>query len=157
MKRPSIQNILVPIDFSEMSIDAIATAKRLARRFGAAIHLAHVHQLSYPATFVTEQLRTAAARSGLSPREQTYVRTGAAFHEISRLAQEIPADLIVMPTLGYTGLRHVFLGSTAERVVRHSPCPVFVARPRKGKSETGRTPGPHTILVPVDFSGCSRG
>ena len=156
MKRPSIQNILVPIDFSEMSIDAIATAKRLARRFGAAIHLAHVHQLSYPATFVTEQLRTAAARSGLSPREQTYVRTGAAFHEISRLAQEIPADLIVMPTHGYTGLRHVFLGSTAERVVRHSPCPVLVVREKKQRSKAGRRLTFKRILGPVDFSDCSR-
>jgi nucleotide-binding universal stress UspA family protein len=78
------------------------------------------------------------------------------FDEICRLAQKIPADLIVMPTHGYTGLKHVFLGSTAERVVQHAPCPVFVARPGKRKSETGRTSTAHTILVPVDFSGCSR-
>src|SRR6516164_8284665 len=179
MKKLSIQNILVPIDFSKMSIHAIETAKRLGRRFNATIHLAHVHHWQYPADFVgpvissgflpesfeehrnkqlAEELKTVARKSGLSPRDQTHLRTGAsAFHEICKLAQKIPADLIVMPTHGYTGLKHVFLGSTAERVVQHSPCPVFVARPRKGKSETGRTPGPHTILVPVDFSGCSRG
>ena len=49
MKKLSIRNILVPIDFSKMSIEAIETAKRLGQRFGATIHLAHVHQLAYPA------------------------------------------------------------------------------------------------------------
>jgi nucleotide-binding universal stress UspA family protein len=83
-------------------------------------------------------------------------RGAPSFDEICRMAQQTSADLIVMPTHGYTGLRHVFLGSTAERVVQHSPCPVFVVRPRKRKSETGRTSSAHTILVPVDFSGCSR-
>jgi nucleotide-binding universal stress UspA family protein len=51
MKRPSIRNILVPIDFSKLSIDAIKTAKRLAQRFGASIHLAHVRQFDYAANF----------------------------------------------------------------------------------------------------------
>ena len=46
-----IENILVPVDFSEMSIDAIATAKQLARRFGATVHLANIHESSYPAGF----------------------------------------------------------------------------------------------------------
>src|SRR6266487_2269830 len=51
MKKLSIRNILVPIDFSKMSIQAIDTAKRLARRFGATVHLVHVHGLDYPAMF----------------------------------------------------------------------------------------------------------
>jgi nucleotide-binding universal stress UspA family protein len=138
-----------------MSIDAIATAKRLARPFGAAIHLAHIHQLTYPATFMVQQLKTAAKRAGLSPRAQTHFRTGAAFHEISKLAQEIPTDLIVMPTHGRTGLKHVVLGSTAERVVQHSPCPVLVVREKKQRSTTGARFTFKTILVPVDFADCS--
>jgi nucleotide-binding universal stress UspA family protein len=178
MKKDIIRNILVPIDFSKVSIEAIETAKRLGQRFSATIHLAHVHHWQYPADFVgpvlssgflpesfqedrdrqlAEQLKSVAKRAGLSPQEQTHIRTGAApFHEICKLAQEIPADLIVTPTHGHTALKHVFLGSTAERVVQHSPCPVFVVRPRKRKSETGRTSTAHTILVPVDFSSCSR-
>src|SRR4029453_8344548 len=89
--------------------------------------------------------------------DQTHLRTGAApFHEICKLAQEIPADLIVMPTHGYTGLKHVFLGSTAERVVQHSPCPVFVVREKKRRSKSGALRSIKTILVPVDFSDCSR-
>ena len=178
MKKMNLRNILVPIDFSKMSIEAIETAKRLGQRFGATIHLAHVHHWQYPADFVgpvlssgflpesfqedrnrqlAEQLKSVAKRAGFSPQEQTHLRTGAApFHEICKLAQEIPADLIVMPTHGHTGLKHVLLGSTAERVVQHSPCPVFVVRQRKRKSETRRVFTTDSILVPVDFSSCSR-
>ncbi len=91
------------------------------------------------------------------PHEQTHLRTGAApFHEICKLAQEIPANLVVMPTHGYTGLKHAFLGSTAERVVQHSPCPVFISREKKQLAKTGRRLSISTILVPVDFSSCSR-
>ena len=52
MKTLNIQNIIVPIDFSKMSVQAIQIAKRLARRFGASIHLAHVRQFNYAADFV---------------------------------------------------------------------------------------------------------
>ena len=179
MKKLSIQNIVVPIDFSKMSIQAIKTAGRLARRFAASLHLAHVRQFYYAGDFVApappivpfsftpyEQYgeRSVAREFNALGREygvssaNCHVLSGAPpFDEICRIAQEIPADLIVMPTHGYTGLKHVFLGSTAERVVQHSPCPVFVVRPRKRKSKTGQTFTAHTILVPVDFSGCSRG
>jgi universal stress protein A len=178
MKQTTIRNILVPIDFSERSIQAIETARRLAQRFSATIHLVHVYQFRYPDTFMgpvfsaaelpdsfeehrrthlAEQLKAIASNYGLSPRDQTHLRMGApAFDGICRFAQEIPADLIIMPTHGYTGLKHIFLGSTAERVVQHSPCPVLVVRLKKGKSVTGRAFTAHTILVPVDFSDCSR-
>lgn len=52
MKTPSIRNILVSIDFSKMSIQAIETANRLAPRFNAAVHLAHVCDSSYQALFI---------------------------------------------------------------------------------------------------------
>jgi nucleotide-binding universal stress UspA family protein len=177
MKKPSIQNILVPIDFSKMSKQAIETANRIAHRFGASVHLVHVYQYEYPAGFMaqgiwstqpsiaaqeqhtrvlTRNLGALARQHNLSP-ENCHLSKGApSFDEICRIAQRISADLIVMPTHGYRGLRHVFLGSTAERVVQHSPCPVFVVRRKKRKSETGRMSSAHTILVPVDFSNSSR-
>ena len=52
MKTLKVQNIIVPIDFSKMSVQAIQIAKQLARRFGASIHLAHVRQSNYAADFV---------------------------------------------------------------------------------------------------------
>jgi nucleotide-binding universal stress UspA family protein len=157
MKKLSIRNILVPIDFSPISIDAILTAKRLARRFDAKTHVVHINQFLSPGEVVAEQSRIVAKGTGLSPREQMpLVRGAAPFHEICKIAQEIPADLILMPTHGYTGLKHVFLGSTAERVVRHSPSPVFVARPKKQRSKIAPQLSIKKILVPVDFSDCSR-
>jgi nucleotide-binding universal stress UspA family protein len=178
MRKLSIRNVLVPIDFSHMSIQAIDAAKGLAHRFGATVHLAHVHGSDYPAAFtapmppfqsfsavnyqqeieqnVAHQLSDLAKEYRLASAN-CHVRTGGpAFDEICGLAQEISAGLIVTPTHGRTGLKHVFLGSTAERIVQHSPCPVFVVRQKKRKSETGRTFTAHTILVPVDFSDCSR-
>ena len=177
MKRQSIRNILVPIDFSELSIRAIRRARLLARRFGASIHLAHVRQFDYvtftapvppivPFSFrpceengersILKELNALAREHGIS-RAICHVLGGApAFDEICRLAQKIPADLIVMPTHGRTGLKHVFLGSTAERVVRHSPCPVLVVRERRRQSKTGPRLTVKRILVPVDFSECSQ-
>ncbi len=175
MKTEPTRNILVPIDFSEMSIQAIETAKRLAAPSGATIHLAHIHVPQYPAGFMgpvfstgrppiafedyrmealAKELKEIARRGGLSS-DKTHLREGApAFDQICRIAAEIPADLVVMPTHGRTGLKHVFLGSTAERVVQHSPCPVFVVRERKEGSKEERITI-KTILVPVDFSDCS--
>ncbi|HEY2124166.1 MAG TPA: universal stress protein [Chthoniobacterales bacterium] len=181
MKKLQIQNILVPIDFSEMSIRAIATAKNLARRFGATVHLANFREDYYPAAFLTppapvpilpisyEQDEQKAASQQLKALAEDHELTGTchaeiggpAFDEICRVARQIPADLIVASTQGRTGLKHAFLGSTAERLVQYAPCPVLVARETEAKGgarekvKTGvRTI--NTILAPVDFSECSR-
>ena len=163
-----IRQVLVPIDFSELSIEAIQPAKNLARRFNANVHLVHVHWFDYPAGFtglpgpvtgwsmtVQEQVEAGLAarlkeiaRTFELPQEHCHVRTGApAFDEICRLAYELPADVIVTSTHGYGGVKHFFLGSTAERLVQHAPCPVLVSR--KSRRTIDR------ILVPVDFSRCS--
>jgi nucleotide-binding universal stress UspA family protein len=177
MKKPSIRNILVPIDFSKISIQALQTAKSLARHLDATIHLVHVRQFTYSDAFLSSaftserlpgsydaqrarqlanQLKTVRIKSGLSTRARTHVITGGpAFHEICRLAQKIPADLIVTATHGRTGLKHVLLGSTAERIVQHSPCPVFVVRQKRTSLKTRRMFTTETIVVPVDFSACS--
>jgi nucleotide-binding universal stress UspA family protein len=178
MKTLSIQNIVVPIDFSEMSAQAIQIAKGLARRFGASIHLAHVRQLNYAADFVApappivpfsfmtyeqnaeqaalKDLKKVASECGVSSANCHMLGGAPPFDEICRLGQTIPADLIVMPTHGRTGLKHVILGSTAERIVQHSSCPVLVTRGNSAQSKNGSRFKIRTILVPVDFSSCSR-
>ena len=178
MKTLSIQNIVVPVDFSEMSTQAIQIAKPLARRFAASIHLAHARQLNYAADFVApappiapfsfmpyeqngeqtalKELKKVATECGVSSASCDVLSGAPPFDEICRLAQTIPADLIVMPTHGRTGMKHVFLGSTAERVVQHSPCPVLVTRAKSGQSKDGSRITIKTILVPVDFSSRSR-
>ena len=178
MKTLSIQNIVVPIDFSKMSVQAIQIAKQLARRFRASIHLAHVRHLNYATDFVTpappivpfsfmtyerigeqtafKELKKVASECGVSSATCDVLGGAPPFDEICRLAQTIPADLVVMPTHGRTGLKHVFLGSTAERIVQHSPCPVLVTRGNALQSTNGSRVRMKTILVPVDFSNCSR-
>ena len=47
---------------------------------------------------------------------------------MTNVARDRKVDLIIITTHGHTGLKHVFMGGTAERVVRHAPCPVFVVR-----------------------------
>lgn len=61
----------------------------------------------------------------------TLVLVGSPAVEIIEAARSLPADLIVISTHGRTGLKHVFLGSVAERVVQRAPCPVFVVRERE--------------------------
>jgi nucleotide-binding universal stress UspA family protein len=177
MKAPNIQNILMPIDFSELSAQTITTARRLGRHYGARIHLAHVRQFDYagfsppappfapfplmsyepePDERVIKELNKLAREHGLSSAICHVLAGGPAFDEICRLAQKIPADLIVMPTHGRTGWKHVFLGSTAERIVQHSSCPVLVTRGSALQANNGSRSGIKTIVVPVDFSSCSR-
>ena len=178
MKTLNIQNIVVPIDFSKMSVQAIQIAKQLARRFGASIHLAHVRQSNYAADFVApappivpfsfmtyeqvgeqtalKELKKVASECGVSSATCDVLGGAPPFDEICRLAQTVPADLVVMPTHGRTGLKHVFLGSTAERIVQHSSCPVLVTRGSALQANNGSRFRIKTILVPVDFSNCSR-
>ena len=178
MKTLNIQNVIVPIDFSKMSVQAIQIAKQLARRFGASIHLAHVRHLNYatdfvapappmvPFTFMTfeqnaeqtalKELKKMASECGVSSAKCDVLNGAPAFDEICRLAQTIPTDLVVMPTHGRTGLKHVFLGSTAERIVQHSSCPVLVTRGNALQANNGSRFRIKTILVPVDFSSRSR-
>ena len=179
----NIRNILVLIDFSLLSIEAIEAAKVIARHFGATIHLAHVQAPQHPVALLgqvfssggravsfeqhrreasREELIKLARRCELPFARNIHLPEGAVvFQEACRLAEKLPADLIVMPTHGRTGLKHLFLGSTAERVVQHAPCPVLVTRKREAKSRrkplsqeaAGRL---KTIVVPVDFSDASR-
>ena len=72
--------------------------------------------------------KQAAAFGGASPAE-TVCLTGRPWHVICDWAAEKKVDLIVMPTHGHSGLRHILMGSVAERVTHKAPCPVLVVRP----------------------------
>jgi nucleotide-binding universal stress UspA family protein len=170
--RRGLRNVLVPIDFSAPSLEAIEAALPLIKHFGADLHLVHVFEPDYPASSmvaiplvvpelevgqrVRRRLRDVAADYSVPLRsENIRAIKGRPFEEICRLAQEIDIDLIVIATRGNTGLRHLVLGSTAERVVRYSPCPVLVVRGSDSKKKPGRQLATfRKILVPVDFSDC---
>jgi nucleotide-binding universal stress UspA family protein len=85
--------------------------------------------------------------------------SGIPSEEVIAAAQAEDSDLIVVGTRGKTGLAHVLLGSTAERVIRGAPCPVLTVRTEPADNEDGsvlsRPVTLERILVPVDFSDCS--
>ncbi len=164
-----IRTILVPIDFSRASLQAIEWAKFIAQDGRGSIHLVHAHDLQYPLVLpisppiilshadIQDRLRrdliSVATKYRIADADaHSHIKTGPAFDQICKLADEIHADLIVTSTHGHTGWKRVFLGSTAERVVRHTPCPVLVARRSKAAA---RKPRLKKILVPLDFSKCS--
>ena len=171
--------ILVPIDFSRPSLKATPYALAISRQFGADVHLLHVTDLSQqpPPTLMTlplvprsewnRRLMRRLRRIALKYRTPGNVHTldpreGVAYEEICATAREIKTDLIVIATHGYTGYKRMFLGSTAERVVQHSPCPVLVVRQHIAHLNGSNGRRTHTgfrlarILVPVDFSNCSK-
>lgn len=141
-----IQSILVPLDFSSPSEKALEYALAVARQFDAKLTLLNVIEpmatpdftASFPLVMENDSLMAAAkikfehAMTACEvPRsmvEEILVVFGRSFHEITEAASKHKSDLIIMSTHGYTGLKHAFLGSTTERVVRHAPCPVLVVR-----------------------------
>jgi len=103
-------------------------------------------------------LKGRAERRGIAVT--TRVATGIPSEEVITAARAEDSDLLVVGTKGKTGLAHVLLGSTAERVIRGAPCPVLTVRmePADIEQEEGALSRPVTlerILVPVDFSDCS--
>lgn len=145
----TIRRILVPIDFSVHSKNALRYAVPLAASFGASLHLVYVVEPTiYPADLgfgqvvlpgVENELRDKGAEElrKLVEREigdrvpaTSAVRTGKPHQEILREADEKEVDLIVVASHGHTGVEHILFGSTASRVVRLSHCPVLTIRPR---------------------------
>lgn len=168
-----ISKILLPLDFSPASMQALDYAVSLAKQFRATIHLVHVHPPDEAASMpgaahlllqsaeAIEHLNEELAgihRKRVEPfcPENCHIRGGHPYQEIIGLAREIAADLIVLSTRGHSGLKHLLLGSTAERVVRGAPCPVLVARKQKrGSKASPEAFAIRTILVPTDFSRCA--
>ena len=170
-KELQIRRVLVPIDFSPPSRAALAYALPLVNKFRAELHLVHVFAPDYPLSSlaalplvvpevdverrVRSHLRSVAKKeAAVIKKENVHAIKGRPFEEICRLASELQIDLIVTATRGRTGLKHLALGSTAERVVRHAPCPVLVVHPQ-GSAAKQRRPALKKILVPVDFSACA--
>lgn len=144
-----IRTILVPSDFSEYSEKGFSWAVAMAEKWRSRLLLLHVvPKPSYPpmlmgtyfnlADFEASLREEAEARAkefvGKSQRGAvevgTQVLVGEPFAGICQSAAQGQADLIIMGSHGRTGLSHVLLGSVAERVVRHAPCPVLVVGKR---------------------------
>ncbi|MBI1847845.1 MAG: universal stress protein [Candidatus Rokubacteria bacterium] len=125
----SVHEILLATDFSDPADAAALVAREYADRFDARVHLFHV--LRSGEQEVTRLLTH--LRGTLGERIPVTIAStlGDAADEIVRYARARGIDLIVLGTHGRTGLSRAILGSVAERVIRHAPCPVLAvpARP----------------------------
>jgi nucleotide-binding universal stress UspA family protein len=134
--------IVVAVDFEKASLKALEVAKELGRAMGAEVVIAHVYQVpmfTYPGlepallpTFNAE-ISTAAKRAveELSASQEglrAVLREGDPSTELLAVASELKARMLVMGTHGRSGFAHLFLGSVAEKVMRHSTIPVLTVR-----------------------------
>lgn len=175
-----IQRILLATDFSACSESALEYALIWARTCDAELDCIHVTELhphldvdgAIIQTYLEEQRRQAKPLlDGVVKQAQvSHLRTkgheciGIPEQEICKFALDHGSDLIVVGTHGWSGLNRILLGSVAERVVCHAPCPVMSVRPsgtEPGESTAGKTKkteapsAPTHILIPLDFSDCS--
>ena len=138
--------VLVPIDFSEHSFQAIAVAREFVEK-NSDLHLIHVthpwseHEIGGSWGKEAEEERFQSILKSLRNKLQEMgyegakivIHNGNAPVEITRYAEENDLELIVMPSHGRTGLKHFALGSVAERIVRKAHCPVLVLRKKEQK------------------------
>lgn len=130
-----IRTILHPTDFSENSRNALQVACALARDYGARLVVLHVAAI--PAIEGYQAIDTAAIRKEAEAqlhalevpaenvRAERQCVLGDTVPEVLRIAQEMNTDVIVLGTHGRTGLKHLLMGSVAEKVLRHAPCLVL--------------------------------
>ena len=143
----SITKVLCPVDFSNCSDHALQYAVALAQTYHADLLLLHVvippmsslpgdpmisevvqdqQELEIACTARLEETTSPIRELGINV--QSCIVNGIPFAEIIRVAREETADIIVIGTHGRSGLKHLLIGSSAERVVRKAPCPVLTVK-----------------------------
>jgi nucleotide-binding universal stress UspA family protein len=135
--------VIVPIDFSTASDEAIQTALEVTRR-PEDVHVVHVAIVPDAIPYAGEVVWTAEPARWIQLAQQHLVEylksrpqfagvnskvlEGNAGSRIASFAAETQADLIVMPSHGYHGVKRFLLGSVTEVVLRHAPCEVLVLK-----------------------------
>ena len=150
----NVKKILAPVDFSELSMEAMRGAMELAKNVGAEVHLAHIiapHHTFIPLPLATnaEQSRELAREAAMleqaeeelnrikkdefgdSKKVVTFAEVGHPTQKLVDYAKRNEIDLIMLATHGRTGAEHLVIGSVAEKLVRYAPCSVLVYRRRK--------------------------
>lgn len=135
------RHLVVPTDLSPFSLSVLRYAVEIADLFHARVTVLHVVDRHAEHAHLSDAEREERARQAMTGmlRElnienqgiDVLVRHGHPDIEIVRAAGEVNGDLIVMCTHGRTGMRHVLVGSVAEKVVRTAACPVLTMRPEE--------------------------
>ncbi|MEP2935934.1 MAG: universal stress protein [Gilvibacter sp.] len=140
-----LQNILVPVDFSEHSYNALEVAANLAKEHNAKLHIVHMMGLSDAVVTREESKQVIEAMFHMKLAEKRFnelmskeylkgvnfehfVKNYTNFIELDDVASEVGAQLIVMGSHGSTGLQELFVGSNTEKVVRTATVPVLVIK-----------------------------
>ena len=165
----AIRHILCAIDLSEISELVLTYASMLGRTVGAKVTALHVVQappgvlleetgMDYSAVGLAKkderELNDLIRRSSDGCELSVAIVSGHPATRIVEQAQRLGADLIALGTHGRTGLKHLLLGSVAERVLRLSPVPVLTLR--KPVAKQNGVASIRNILCPTDFSGSSQ-
>jgi len=152
------RRILFPTDFSEFSKEAQGLVIDLAQGFRARVYLLHVFEFPYFShmgvsagvqsdvyqwihnlrEYEKHRLKQLGLKfQGKGIKVITLFREGKASIEIIKAIRGFQTDLAILGTHGRTGVRHAFMGSVAETVVRKAPCPVLTVKPFviKGKKK----------------------
>ena len=166
----SIKNVLYATDFSPTSEAALPYATAICRRFGSTLHVAHVlsdtsllimtEGLDYVSlntlyqdaqAMAQESMKQTAERLGQIPC-RTYLRHGEVWTNLNDIVANNRVDLIVAGTHGRGGLGKLVLGSVAEDILRHAPCPVLIVGPRVcGRAKLREFHGEGRELAPVEL------
>ena len=148
-----VNNILVPVDFSNYSGKALAYASEIAQSYKAQLQVLHIiEETMHPAFSVTGKSSIFDLVPGIKDdsrkraekmikefvldkvKSKVFIQGGRAASDIIKFANENSTDLIVIATHGLTGLEHMLMGSVTEKVVRMAHCPVFTVK-AFGKTE----------------------
>ncbi len=166
----SVKNILYATDFSATSEAALPYASAIARRFGSTLHIAHVvsdasillttggvDYVSVGALYedadstAKAKIHSVVNRLGSIPC-RSHVRHGPVWTSLSEIVPANEIDLIVLGTHGRTGLGKLVLGSVAEDILRHSPCPVLTVGPKvRGHAKLHELHGASREIAPVEL------
>lgn len=166
----SVKNVLYATDFSPISDAAFPYAAAIARKFGSTLHIAHIVSdtslllMTGGVDYVTfgtlyedahsiakEKVERVASRLGRIPSKR-YVRHGKVWPNLSGIVAENAIDLIVVGTHGRSGVGKMLVGSVAEDILRHAPCPVLTVGPKVcGRAKLPAFDSHGRALAPVEL------
>ena len=166
----TVRNVLFTTDFSSISEAALPYAAAICRRFGGTLHAAHIlsdtsllmatggiDYVSLGTMYESAQadakqkLEQMAARCERIPH-RIYIGHGPVWSCLENVIQQNEIDLIVMGTHGRTGLGRLVLGSVAENILRHAPCPVLTVGPKiSGHAKLPMVPSDRRDLAPPEL------
>ncbi|WP_299765140.1 universal stress protein [uncultured Dokdonia sp.] len=140
-----MKHILIPVDFSVFSENALLMASHIARQQNATLHIIHMigvmgaildreedktsQEVIYKMEAAQKELSTFVDKEYLKDLEyNTTITKAIDFEQLHTLIKDVTIDLIIMGSKGASGIKELFIGSNTEKVIRHSTIPVMVIK-----------------------------